>query len=110
MANMAERLGFGPTRVEEKATLNGVSGYKIDVTPGAIAGPGLPTQTIFLTEDQHALYLRWKSGRVMIQDALPDLSPSDLEILQSGIGPEDWDRLFPDDEEDDPQAGGPDGR
>lgn len=43
-------------------------------------------------------YMKWEVGNVHIQDALPQLSPSDRELLISGTCPECWDRMFPEEE------------
>jgi len=42
------------------------------------------------TEDQ---LIKWKSG-LLIQHAMPELSPEDREFLISGITPEEWQREF----------------
>ena len=60
----------------------------------------LQPQSIWLTNDQYARYCEWQSGPLLIQEALPDLSDDEREILMSGIGPDDWDRLYADDDED----------
>jgi hypothetical protein len=39
-------------------------------------------------------------GRRMIQDILPQLNDSEREFLMTGYTPEDWDKMFPPDEED----------
>lgn len=53
---------------------------------------------------QHSLevsnqgYVAWYSG-MNIQDAFPELSADDRELLMTGTCPECWDKLFGDDEE-----------
>ena len=42
---------------------------------------------------------RWLAGE-LIQDALPDTEPVVREILMTGYTQEDWDLMFPPDEED----------
>lgn len=49
---------------------------------------------VVLTHDQYLRFKAWQTGPKMIQDALPDLSADDREILMTGIGPEQWDRMF----------------
>lgn len=39
-------------------------------------------------------YSKWRRGELMIQHALPDLTPDQREILLSGICPECWDKAF----------------
>ena len=41
----------------------------------------------------------WQNG-VLIQDAMPELSPSDREFIMSGITQEEWEGLCPDELED----------
>ena len=43
---------------------------------------------------------RWQEGET-IQDAFPDMSAGDREILISGTHAACWDKLFPGEEEDD---------
>lgn len=45
-------------------------------------------------------YEKLKAG-AFVQEAFPELSPGDRELLISGMHPECWDSLFADDEEDD---------
>ena len=42
-------------------------------------------------------YRRWKSG-VLIQEAFPDMTADDRELLISGIHPACWHLLFGDDQ------------
>ena len=41
----------------------------------------------------------WQNG-MLIQDAMPELSPSDREFIMSGITSEEWEGLYPDELED----------
>jgi len=43
---------------------------------------------------------RWQHGGELIQDVFPDLTPGQREFLLSGTTEEDWNRLFPEDEEE----------
>ena len=45
---------------------------------------------IAVTEDQ---IRAWKSG-MLIQNAMPGVSPAHREFIMTGIPPEDWDELF----------------
>ena len=47
-------------------------------------------------------YNDWLAGK-NIQRAFPDLSPNQREILMSGICPECWEEIFPDEDEEDIQ-------
>jgi len=51
---------------------------------------GLPEQSIYLSPDQYQRYKLWRDGSLMIQEALPDLSPEQREILLSGLGDADF--------------------
>lgn len=39
-------------------------------------------------------YKLWASGQAKIQDAMPQLSEDERELLMSGICPKCWDKLF----------------
>ena len=43
-------------------------------------------------------FVNWQSGK-LIQDALPELSAGERELLISGTCDECWQRLFPDGDE-----------
>lgn len=53
-----------------------------------------------ITEEQYVL---WKSG-TLIQNAMPNLSADDREWLISGITPEQWNRLWSYDDEDEEES------
>lgn len=44
-------------------------------------------------------YEEWKGGK-LIQDAFPDLNDEQREFIMTGITPEEWNKLFPGDEDD----------
>ena len=90
-----ERLGFGPTRVEVPMNENLIA---IRVTPPAFMG--LPTQMVILNKEQYDRYQQWRSGDVLIQDALFDLNDNQREILMTGIGDADFKRIAGEDEEE----------
>lgn len=93
-------LHFGPTRT---ATRRLDGSYIITVTPSIVTG--LPPTTIQLTADQYRRFHDdWLMGDKLIQDALPDLSPAQREILMTGIGEEDFHRIASEDEEGDEHA------
>lgn len=58
--------------------------------------------TIVMTNDEYKNYLKWIDREGLIQDLLPNLSPSDREALISGICDKCWKEMFgqPDDEDD----------
>jgi hypothetical protein len=41
----------------------------------------------------------WKNSRFLIQDAFPDLTPGQREFLMTGYTEEDWEILFPPEED-----------
>jgi hypothetical protein len=44
-----------------------------------------PPVDVTLTPEQYGRYLEWRSGKALIQEALPDLSPSQREMLMTGL-------------------------
>jgi hypothetical protein len=54
------------------------------------------TLDIPVTEAQMAA---WQNG-MLIQAAMPDLTQSQREFLKTGITDEEWDAIFPPDDED----------
>lgn len=62
----------------------------------------LVTKTSKLTGIEHTRDLpvteqmlrAWMGGRLLIQDAMPELCPEDREFLISGVTPEEWDAVF----------------
>lgn len=87
-----DQLGFGPKR-EVKQLDN--DQWEISVTPPKFMG--LPTQKLVLNKNQYLGYLAWQNGQ-LIQDALPDLTRSQREIILTGLGDDDFNRLAGDDE------------
>lgn len=79
---------FGPKREETKLE-NG--NWKITVTPPNWSG--FSGNSIELNPDQYHRYKQWRDQKGMIQDLFPELSAAQREILQSGIGPDEWGRL-----------------
>jgi hypothetical protein len=51
---------------------------------------------IDVTEEQMN---RWKSGAVLIQDAMPDLTEFEREFIMTGITKDEWTDLFLSDSE-----------
>lgn len=94
--SVADKMGLGPKRVVEDLP-NG--NHKITVTP-----PSWSTfqggHSIEMTPEQYQSYLKWRSGTGLIQDHMPWLSDDEREVLMTGIGPEEWDEKFKDDETD----------
>jgi len=75
-----DMLGMGPTR--EVTKLPG-GNFKITVIPPkwAKAGNG---KSIVLSPAQYLKYLRWMNGRILIQDAFPELNDDEREIILNG--------------------------
>jgi hypothetical protein len=95
MTKPIDLLGFGPKRMEVQQA-DGT--WKLTITPPSATG--YSPSSIVLTADQYKRYRTWRDSNFLIQDALPELSPSQREILITGIGPEDWDREFGDDDDE----------
>lgn len=72
---------MSPKRVAEELP-NGT--WRIHVTPPAFMMGG-KTVTVDLNPDQYQRYLLWRESRVLIQNALPELSLSEREKLMSGL-------------------------
>lgn len=80
--------------IERKAERlpNGLIRVTVKPPKWAMSGDGA---YIDLTQDQFdRMTQQWLNGDKLIQDALPDLSASQREVLMTGIGPEKWDEMF----------------
>jgi len=86
---------FAPKRREEQ---HDDGTWTVFVQPPAMFN--LPEQCIRLSKDQYHRYKGWREGYLMIQEALPELTPAQREILLSGLADEDFHK-FAGDEEDD---------
>lgn len=76
--SVADRLGLGPTRIVSARE----GSYIVSVTPPAWVGG--ETKIVRLdTPEKIAGYRAWENG-VLIQDALPMLTPDEREILMNG--------------------------
>jgi hypothetical protein len=49
-----------------------------------------------ISEAQIEIYTK---GEILIQDAFPNLTPDQREFFKTGYTPEDWARLFPEEDE-----------
>lgn len=87
-------LGFGPKY--EVSTAG--DGYLVKVTPPAFMGG--KTVEVPLTAQQYLGYIAWKDKGQLIQDALPDLSPSQREMLLTGLDDEAFKAACGSDEDD----------
>jgi len=57
-------------------------------------------ETVTLTVDQAKRFVDWERTGIKIQDALPDLTDDDREIILTGIGPAKWEEMFGEDDDD----------
>lgn len=55
---------------------------ELEVTPARDSGP---PQTMVVTVEQFTQVIRWLNGAGMIQDLLPDMTPEQREIVQTGL-------------------------
>lgn len=55
------------------------------------------TRDLPVTQEQ---FDKWNAG-MLIQDAFPELSDDDREFIMTGITAEEWNQMFPPEEEDD---------
>ena len=88
----------GPFQPDRSAEKIGPDAWRVTVTPPPWSG--FRCSSITLTDNQYDRYREWLNGAVLIQDALPDLSLTDREILMTGIGPDQWEEEFGDDSDD----------
>lgn len=59
-----------------------------------------PPCSLVLNADQYKRYLRWRDDNLLlIQEALPDLMPAQRELLMTGIGPEEFNKMRDEQEE-----------
>ena len=56
--------------------------------------PGLSVKEVVLTSHEHECIVRWMNGGGMLAHLLPDWTPSQREIILSGINDNEWDKLF----------------
>ncbi len=60
------------------------------------------TNTIEIPGLTNDMVESWENG-MMIQDAMPNITPEMREFVMTGITPEEWSRHLPEDDEDDDQ-------
>ena len=53
----------------------------------------LPEQKLMLTTEQYKRYCRWLAQGGLVQVVFPELSDSAREILQTGLGDADFERI-----------------
>jgi hypothetical protein len=85
--------GFMPTRRIEQTE----EGFIVYIKPPNYVGTR--EVSVFLTPAQFQRYEQWRDGPLLIQDALPELSISEREMLMSGLGDEDFRRMTHADDE-----------
>jgi hypothetical protein len=73
--------------------------WLVKVTPPEWSG--FHESTIVLDADQFHRFKTWLHNGTLIQDALPDLSPSEREVLMTGIDACEWDKEFDNDDGED---------
>lgn len=78
---------LAPSRRVEKTE----HGYIVFVKPPDFLG--YPEVSVFLTPDQFGRYEQWQRKELLIQEALPELSDSEREMLMSGLSDEDFDDI-----------------
>ena len=81
MATLADKWGCGPTRLYEPVA----GGYRVTVRPPFA---GFLGAHVILSADQYRRYREWVAvhdNSPHIQDAFPELTPADREVLKSGM-------------------------
>lgn len=96
------RYAFGEKAIaaaQRKAKRLGIPEGKLStlVTRKSLISGKVTTMDLPINEDQITEYLRG----ALIQDAFPNLTPSQREFILSGITPEEWDAAFGDNDDDD---------
>lgn len=72
--------GFAPKRDEEH-----MADGRVQVTVTPPEWVGAEGKSVVLTHDQYLRYLQWRSDQgILIQDALPELTDNQREILING--------------------------
>ena len=56
--------------------------------------------TLFIEGLTHDMLTAYESGE-LIQDALAGIAPQMREFVMTGVTPEEWDRLMPEDDDED---------
>lgn len=84
-----DALGMGPTR--EALFNNDTQMWDITVTPPPWSG--FSPSTVSITREQFLAYRLWLDTGVLIQNALPDLTDDEREILISGIKSAEFEQL-----------------
>jgi hypothetical protein len=94
---VADKLGLGPKR---EIVDNKDGTYTLKVSPPAYAGfePGYCSE-IVLSEEQVLKYEAWTNSHILIQDAFPELTATQREIILTGIADRDFKKLARDDED-----------
>lgn len=80
--SIADKLGFGPKRTILRNPDN--AGWVVVITPPEFINPSRTSVRVSLSDDQFRRYGDWLNGK-LIQEAMPDLSPSDREKLMTGL-------------------------
>ena len=88
MVKPIDVVGMGPRR---DIVPNDNGTYTLTITPPKWAGSKV--STIELSADQFRRYVAWTKGGPLMENALPDLTSAQREIIITGIGPEDWKKL-----------------
>lgn len=72
----------------------------ITITTPACLHCAKPGEITMPSDDYHRGMKSYKAG-AYIQDAFPSLSADQREMLKTGIHPECWKEIFPDEDEED---------
>jgi hypothetical protein len=59
-----------------------------------------PEVSVTLTPNQYGRYLLWREGPLLIQEALPELGPTQREMLMTGLSDLDFHRMTRDPDDD----------
>lgn len=82
---MVRLPGLSPARSVQQMT-DGTWNVLV-VPPMFVGSSGV---TVHLTKDQFERFMKWEQGEGLIQDLLPDLTPSQREALMTGLSDEEF--------------------
>jgi hypothetical protein len=71
--------------------------FQVKTKPCPVCGK---SETLNLSPTEHEAYLKWERKELKVQQAFPNWTADQREMLMTGTHPACWDILFPPDEED----------
>lgn len=91
-----------PGLLQPERRLNRIDAITLEVEVKSLFSGQWNKMTLPITQDQ---WRRWQQGELKIQHAMPNLDNDQREFLMSGATPEEWERLFGGEEEEEGEGG-----